>query len=279
MSQNLTELRFQTLVSGATLAAHHSSDDWVVLDCRSKLGEPEWGDRAFVEGHVPGALRANLDRQLAGAPGDGGRHPLPDRDRWLETVRSWGIGNHQQVVVYDDAGGAYAARAWWMLRWLGHRDVAVLDGGLAHWPGPLESGPAPATSASRYTPGDALTEALSVPDAGFARLTLIDARTRERWAGVAEPVDAVAGHIPGAQCLPFQENLAEDGTFLDAASLHERLAPLFEASDPVVSYCGSGVTACHNILACCIAGLPEPALYVGSWSGWITDPTRPVARA
>ena len=129
MSQNLTELRFQTLVSGATLAAHHSSDDWVVLDCRSKLGEPEWGDRAFVEGHVPGALRANLDRQLAGAPGDGGRHPLPDRDRWLETVRSWGIGNHQQVVVYDDAGGAYAARAWWMLRWLGHRDVAVLDGG------------------------------------------------------------------------------------------------------------------------------------------------------
>ena len=184
-------------------------------------------------------------------------------------------------MVYDDASGAFAARAWWMLRWLGHANVAVLNGGLAHWSGPTESGPAAAVAVSDFSPADALTRSITSQELhqavqdGNAPI-LVDARAKPRWAGTEEPIDPVAGHIPGAHCYPFQDNLREDGTFKSAEALRTRFNA---AGATVVCYCGSGVTAAHNILAMHIAGLPEPILYADSWSGWITDPGRPIGTA
>lgn len=256
-------------------------DRCVVLDCRSKLGDTEWGRNAYLAGHIKGAQFADLDKDLAAAPGSQGRHPLPDTATWLATVQRFGINDGQQVVVYDDAGGAFAARAWWMLRWLGHAAVAVLDGGLGHWSGPTEQGPAKAVAVSDFAAKDPLTRSISSADlhqamqAGTAPI-LVDARAQPRWAGIEEPIDPVAGHIPGAHCYPFTENLRADGTFKSPDELRTRFnAP----GATVVCYCGSGVTAAHNILAMHIAGLPEPILYADSWSGWITDPARPIGTA
>jgi thiosulfate/3-mercaptopyruvate sulfurtransferase len=195
----------------------------------------------------------------------------------LAVVRRFGVQNHHQVVLYDDAGGAYAARAWWMFRWLGHSDVAVLDGGLASWTGDLERAE-PAATTSDFQAKPALTKLISTADLAKTHAStdhrLLDARTQIRFDGKEEPIDPVAGHIPGAACFPFQENLGPTGSFQTAAWLKERFSDL--GQDPIC-YCGSGVTACHNILAMHIAGLAEPTLYADSWSGWITDPARPVA--
>lgn len=254
------------------------SQDCIVLDCRSQLGNPAWGPQQYEKGHIKGALYAHLDSDLADSPNQHGRHPLPDRERFVACIRNWGIHNHSQVVCYDDAGGAYAARAWWMLRWIGHRQVAVLNGGLNTWQGGLQSGPAPAVTPSAYTPGASLTRLIEVEQlqlqlASNSPPILVDARARPRWAGEQEPIDPVAGHIPGAHCYPFQDNLDADGKFRSAEELRTRFnAP----GTSIVCYCGSGVTAAHNILAMHIAGLPEPTLYADSWSGWITDPARPV---
>ena len=246
------------------------------LDCRSTLGDPDAGRRAFEAGHIAGALFLSLDDDLAATPGDGGRHPLPEPESLLNRLRALGINDEDQVVVYDDAGGAYAARAWWCLRWLGHEAVAVLDGGLKAWPAPLST-EVIRPPAGNFSQRPALTRSLDVTalTADLAAYQLIDARAQARFDGLEEPIDPVAGHIPGAICLPFQGNLKEDGTFRSATELAGR----FPDGDNVVCYCGSGVTAAHNVLAMRIAGFDEPLLYPGSWSEWIRDDQRPVATA
>jgi thiosulfate/3-mercaptopyruvate sulfurtransferase len=252
-----------------------------VLDCRSQLGDVDWGRQQYEKGHIKGAIYAHLDSDLADPPNEHGRHPLPSRERFLGCIQKWGITNDRQVVCYDDAGGAYAARAWWMLRWMGHARVAVLDGGLSTWQGDLERGAGELPLATTFTPSEPLTRLIEV-DTLMQQLkspappTLVDARARPRWAGEQEPIDPVAGHIPGAHCYPFQDNLDDSGRFKPAAELRARFnAP----GATVVCYCGSGVTAAHNMLAMHIAGLPEPVLYADSWSGWITDPARPIETA
>ena len=245
------------------------------FDCRAVLGDPDAGRRAYERGHIPGALHADLDRDLAAPPGTGGRHPLPDRAALAAKFAAWGAGIQDQLVFYDDAGGAFAARCWWLARWCGHAASAVLDGGLDAWPGALTTHvPAPERGDFQLRP--ALTRTVTATGVAdrIDEITLIDARTQRRFDGLFEPIDAVAGHIPGATCRPFQENLDARGRFRAAAELAERFVGLTE--NPVC-YCGSGVTAAHNILAMRLAGFDEPALYPGSWSEWITDPARPIA--
>lgn len=272
----------------------------LILDCRAKLGDAAWGYGQFLQGRIPTAVHADLDRHLAAPPGEQGRHPLPTKQAWVAQLRAWGLNNDRQVVTYDDAGGAYAARAWWMLRWLGHDATAVLDGGMQRWRGKLDHAAPPEPRAGDFQPQQSLVTAVSVeqvesflasnesntaneaqaPHLQASHLQaphlqaphLIDARSQARWAGLEEPIDAIAGHIPGSTCLPFQGNLSPQGTFLAPQDLHQRFADL---AGPLVCYCGSGVTACHNILALHIAGR-DAALFVDSWSGWITNPAHPI---
>jgi|TARA_Y100000031_G_scaffold146089_1_gene179479 thiosulfate/3-mercaptopyruvate sulfurtransferase len=248
-------------------------DQACVLDCRASLADPLFGERAFAEGHISGAQRADLDADLASSPGSGGRHPLPDAADLSDCLRRKGLNEDAQLIVYDDAGGAFAARAWWLARWLGHENAAVLDGGISAWRGPLEKirqTPNPGTFRRR----EALTRIVRVDELTAPHpYQLIDARAENRFHGIDEPIDPVAGHIPGAICRPFQQNLDTGGHFLPPAALRQR----FSEFERPVCYCGSGVTAAHNVLAMRHAGLPESALYPGSWSEWILDPTRPVA--
>ncbi len=273
--------QYHTLISAGELAALMASDAPLrVFDCRAQLGKPQRGAELFALGHIAGALHADLDLHLAAPPDHRGRHPLPNRDDWLAQVQRWGLLNHEQVVVYDDAGGQMAARAWWMMRWLGHDRVAVLDGGLPNWSMPLETGPAQQPTPSNFTAKAPLTRLWQV-DQVTANLqsqdhTMVDARSEVRFRGEAEPIDPVAGHIPNAICLPSTDNLTTTGEFKSPEALGHRFAGL--ATDKAVCYCGSGVTATHNILAMTIAGLQEPALYADSWSGWITDSSRPIER-
>lgn len=261
----------------------------VVLDCSFDLADSQAGEKAHAQGHLPGARYAHLDRDLSGpktARGaiDGGRHPLPTREAFAATLTAWGIGPDTPVVAYDTQGGPYAARAWWLLRWLGHTNVSVLDGGLAAWqaaggpidselhrtepaavPYPLRAPAMPTVSAERL---------LAAPAASM----VIDARAPERFRGEIEPLDAQAGHIPGARNRFFKNNLAADGRFLPADDLRKVFAAFGVPADRIVHQCGSGVTACHNLLAMEAAGLTGSALYPGSWSEWSSDPARPVAR-
>ncbi len=247
-----------------------------VIDCRARLGDLDFGRRAFNDSHIVGAVRGDLDTDFAAPPGQQGRHPLPDLDRLTERCREWGINNSTQVVVYDDMGGMFAARAWWLLRRLGHADVAVLDGGWQAWqalPGACES-QSSLPERGNFTRRPPLTRQTTAEELlRRSPSVLLDARAAERFAGIKEPIDHKAGHIPGARCLPAAGNLMPDQRFLSVAALKQRFA---DVSDDCVCYCGSGVTAAHNILAIRIAGLSEPALYPGSWSEWIEDPTRPI---
>ncbi len=246
-----------------------------LLDCRARLGDPQYGPAAYAAGHLPGAVYASLDDDFAAPPGAGGRHPLPEAEPLRERFRDWGVSDTDQIVVYDDAGGAFAARAWWCARWLGHQAVAVLDGGISAWSGPLSTDlPAPQRGDFSIRPSRTRTIDAATLSATLPARTLVDARTQRRFDGLEEPIDPVAGHIPGARCLPFQDNLDGDGRFRSPQALAERFAGL---PDDVVCYCGSGVTAAHNVLAMRIAGRPEPLLYPGSWSEWIRDPARPRA--
>ena len=259
-----------------------------VLDARFDLARPDAGAEAFLAGHIPGAQYVHLDCDLS-AKGDvpalcGGRHPLPTREHFAATVARLGITPATPVVVCDAQGGMFAARVWWMLRWIGHTAVAVLDGGVAAWTaagGTLETGaarsPVPASAyplspeaGQRVITADAL-------QAQLGRVTLIDARAPERYRGDVEPLDPVAGHIPGALNRPFSANLGVDGRFHAPETLRVAFTPLLGAGE-VVHQCGSGVTACHNLLAMEIAGLPAATLYAGSWSEWCRDGRRPVAR-
>lgn len=271
---------YQTLISADALAERLTQGAPTRLfDCRARLGEPDRGAALFAAGHIEGALHADLDIHLADKPGVQGRHPLPPFDTWLAQARRWGLTDDEQVVVYDDAGGQMAARAWWMFRWLGHEATAVLDGGLEQWQQPLASGPELEPTPSSFQPKPPLTRLWQVNDVvenlQTASHTLVDARSEVRFYGEQEPIDPIAGHIPGAMCLPCTENLTHNNCFKSATELRERFASV--ASDNTVCYCGSGVTAAHNVLAMRIAGLPEAALYADSWSGWITDSCRPIA--
>jgi len=281
-----------TLIEPAALAAHLADPDWAIVDCRFDLALPEWGAHAWAAGHLPNALYAHLDRDLSGArTALMGRHPLPAIAALTATLARWGIDKEVQVVAYDQGAGAYAARLWWLLRWLGHRRVAVLDGGFAAWERaglPIEAAatvPAPRRFTAAPAAGLVVTTAAlaRIVAAGALRrgeLTLVDARSADRFAGENETLDPVAGHIPGARNHPFSENLAAHGGFLSAPELRRRWADtLRERPVPrLIAMCGSGVTACHNLLALEAAGLTGARLYAGSWSEWIRDPARPVAR-
>ena len=267
---------FTTLIDAATLVSRGGEPGWIVVDCRAALGDPDHGRMAYGEGHIPGARYADLDRDLAAAPGKRGRHPLPDRDALAGRFAAWGIRHGDQLVAYDDAGGQFACRFWWLARWLGVESCAVLDGGLAAYleaEGELTRDMT-VIEPSAFRPRPSLTRVIEADDiiAAGPALTLIDARAGARYRGEEEPIDPVAGHIPGALSYPCADNLDDAGRFQRDAS---RFAEL-EGRD-VVSYCGSGVTATHNILAMVDAGLPEPALYPGSWSEWIEDSGRPRA--
>lgn len=277
-----------TLISAERVAAQLQDDHWLVVDCRFSLADPEAGQRAYIQGHIPRARYAHLDRDLSGPRhAASGRHPLPDPDALAARLGSWGIGNDTQVVAYDDGAGAFAARLWWLLRWLGHAGVAVLDGGWKAWTAqhlPVTGGSVHGTSRP-FTRRAALSH--PVDTAFVATLSaagkgghLVDARAPARYAGYNEPIDKVAGHIPGAINIPFERNLNDQGTFRTAQQLRELYTPHLPpaGAHDLVAMCGSGVTACHTLLALEHAGLPGAKLYAGSWSEWIADPSRPVAR-
>jgi len=273
------------LVSTAQLmAARAAGASPLIIDCSFDLADAAAGERAFAQAHLPGAVYAHLDRDLAGAKtGRNGRHPLPARADWAATLARLGVTPARAVVVYDAQGGMYAARAWWMLRWLGHRAVSVLDGGLGAWTaagGALETGAVePVAAATAYPEGDSLVATVDA-DAllkSLGRVTLLDARAGERYRGEVEPLDARAGHIPGARSRFFKDNLDAQGRFRPADQLRAAFTAFGSAPAQVVHQCGSGVTACHNLLAMEVAGLSGSALYPGSWSEWSSDPARPVA--
>ena len=257
-----------------TLARHIADDDWLAVDCRAALGDPDWGRAQYDAGHIAGAVFASLDDDLAAPAGAGGRHPLPDRDDFARVLGSWGVTKATRIVAYDADAGMYACRLWWLARWMGITNVAVLDGGFAAWQrsgGPVDTA-IPTRAASQFVAGAPLTRSVHASDILEGNHVLVDARAQERFDGITEPIDFKAGHIPGAVCMPFDGNLTADGVF-DRNS--GRFAEL-ESSESVVCYCGSGVTATHNILAMMLSGLAEPALYAGSWSEWIEDPQRPI---
>lgn len=250
-----------------------------VFDCRFDLTDVDAGVKCFEQGHIPGATYLHLNQHLSGQiePGRTGRHPLPERNAFRSLLRQRGVATDMQVVAYDDAGGMFASRLWWLTRWLGHFRVAVLDGGYQAWLNRSALSSAPAVRRSPRKP-----HAVSMDEVrtavNEATRTLLDARAKDRFDGCNETIDAKAGHIPRAISAAFQDNLGPDGRFLSPETLRERFRKLLarDGDKPVVCYCGSGVSATHNILAMMHAGLPEPALYAGSWSEWITDPDNPV---
>jgi thiosulfate/3-mercaptopyruvate sulfurtransferase len=274
------------LISTEQLQQRLGQNDLLVLDCRFALEDPAYGRRSYLDGHIPGAHFLDLDQDLS-APvvkGVTGRHPLPDPSALIERLRSCGLRADSQVVLYDDGPGAFAARAWWLLIWLGKRDgLYLLDGGLKAW---RESGQELTTTPPSNPPGDfaaqpdsslVLTTEQLAQRLGNPAMTLLDARALPRFRGEVEPLDPVAGHIPGAQCAVFTDNLGANGRFLSAQALRQRFDTLRgeRPLENLVAYCGSGVTACHNLFAMSLAGYPLAPLYAGSWSEWITDPSRP----
>ncbi|MFJ1733607.1 sulfurtransferase [Streptomyces sp. NPDC088254] len=274
------------IISASELAGGLAGDaPPVVLDVRWQLtlakaaGEPAFDGRAaYASGHVPGAVYVDLDRELAGTPGTRGRHPLPDLAEFGAAVRRAGVSAARPVVVYDGGQGWAAARAWWLLRWTGHPDVRVLDGGLPSWQGELQTD-VPVPGEGDFEPAPVAAELLDADGAAaLARSgVLLDARAGERYRGEVEPIDRVGGHIPGAISAPTTDNVGPDGRFLPAGDLRDRFKALGATEGTRVGvYCGSGVSGAHEVLALAVAGVPA-ALYVGSWSEWSSDPSRPVA--
>lgn len=276
------------LMTAEQLAARLQQPTLRVFDCRFALEDREYGARSYATEHIPGACYLDLERDLSGdvIPGRTGRHPLPAASQLIARLQACGLEADSEVVLYDDGPGAFAARAWWLLAWLGKSDgVYLLDGGLRAW---REAGlpltalkPEPAPGHFTGQPDDSmvvsaeqLSEKLKDP-----QQALLDARALPRFLGEVEPIDPVAGHIPGATCVPFTDNLDSNSRFLPVELLRARFTELLQGrpAEHVVGYCGSGVTACHNLFAMCLAGLPLARLYPGSWSEWITDPNRPIA--
>ena len=281
-------MNFTTLISASQLRAGlDAGESVVILDASFDLADVQAGERSHALGHLPGARYVHLDRDLCSAKtGRNGRHPLPTREAFSATVGGLGISPATQVVALDRQGGMVAARLWWMLRWLGHANVAVLDGGVAAWTaegGALETSiPKPLDTAPAYPQREPLVAVVDADEVmvRLGRTPLLDARAPERFRGDVEPLDTQAGHIPGARNRFFKDNLDASGRFKPAATLHAEFAPLLgmaNAAD-VVHQCGSGVTACHNLLAMEVAGFSGSALYAGSWSEWSSDPNRPLAK-
>ncbi len=276
-----------TIITAETLKQNLNNPDWIIIDCRFSLADTETGAKTYRLGHIPGARYAHLDKDLSSAITDfTGRHPLPNFGSLAKKLAQWGVSNRSQVISYDDAGGAFAGRLWWLLRCLGHDKVAVLDGGIKHW---QQQGYAITTTLPSINPGvfrPYLTDtnwvnALELQNSLAKKsICLIDARTPERYRGENEPIDPVAGHIPGAINRPFQLNLSADGLFLSNQELHRQFKDLIghTPSDQVVHMCGSGLTACHNLLAMEYAGLMGSKLYAGSWSEWIRNKNRAIAK-
>lgn len=279
-------MAYTTLVSTKDLAENLENPEWIIFDCRFTLTDPAAGKLKFNEGHIPGAIYVHLDDDLA-APvtSSSGRHPLPDVNVLAAKLGKWGVDKNKQVVVYDDTFGAMACRMWWLLRWLGHDNVALLDGVFPKWQKekrPTNTKPAKLRS-TKFTPmvrhelvvdADYVQQHISKDDS-----LLIDARPDVRFTGDVEPIDKVAGHVPGATNRPFDDNLNLGGDFLPVDELKEEFSDLLMGKDPsqVINMCGSGVTACHNILAMECLGFKNTRLYAGSWSDWITDDSRAVA--
>jgi thiosulfate/3-mercaptopyruvate sulfurtransferase len=272
-----------TLVSTGELAANLTK--WRVFDCRHDLANPKLGEQQYREGHIQGALFAHLDRDLSGRKtGANGRHPLPDPQDFEKWLGKTGLTPQDQAVCYDSGPGAMAARLWWMLRWVGHDKVAVLDGGFAKW---TSEGRPISVDVPHFTPfnypmtlrADAAVDVQSI-EKNLGKSFLLDARAPARYRGEQEPIDPIAGRIPGAKNRFNMDNLSPDGTFKQPAQLKRELEPLLRDRSPceVIHYCGSGVAACHNLLAMEIAGLKGGKLYAGSWSEWSADPKRPQER-
>jgi thiosulfate/3-mercaptopyruvate sulfurtransferase len=274
-----------TLVQAEALASQLDDARLRLFDCRFDLARPAYGRSAYLDEHLPGAHYADLNADLSSpVTPTSGRHPLPTPAQFAARLRAWGVNRDSRVVAYDDGNGMHAARLWWMLRWLGHDDVAVLDGGMRRW---LQLGLPLAEQVPAPAPGDFVAQPRSTwavaADEVLAATTdpsvrILDARAPERYRGEIEPIDRVAGHVPGARNHPFATSLGPDGRFLPAAALRESLHASLDGVAPgrAIAYCGSGVTACHLLLALEHAGLPGARLYAGSWSEWSSDPARPV---
>ena len=275
----------QTIISVEELNKN-VNDNWFIFDCRFVLKDPNGGRNKFSQGHIPGAQFADMDTDLASPmTKTSGRHPLPNPETLIEKLQQWGVNNDSQIICYDDISGAFAARMWWLMKWLGHKNTAVLDGGIEKWIAnnfPLE------TEVVKKTKGNFSGKADNSMwvDIDFVQkelaqnnLRLLDARSVERFTAFDKKTDPVPGHVPGAENFPFSENLTEQKIFLSAGKLQTRFEEVFSNTnqDQIICMCGSGVTACHNLLAMSIAGLPMTRLYVGSWSEWIKDKDRPVA--
>ncbi|WP_298294115.1 sulfurtransferase [Thiomonas sp.] len=276
--------RYTTLISADAL---RQLPDAFIVDCSHDLSNPQAGRDAYAAGHIPGAIFLHLDEDLSASPtGRNGRHPLPDADAFARRLADLGLRQEQQVVAYDRSGGAFAARLWWMLRWLGHDAVAVLDGGWQAWMaagGARDTSAPPQRARGNFQRRPALVGTVSahgvLDNLQSGKHLVVDARAPERYSGEIEDRDPVAGHIPGAKNRFFQTNLLPDGTFKSAQQLRTEYTALLEDWDPrdVIHHCGSGVTGCHNLLALAHAGLDGGLLYPGSWSEWCADPSRPVA--
>lgn len=278
---------FTDIIETSELASHLEDPDWLIFDCRFNLADPSWGEKEYFRSHIPGAIYAHLDRHLSGPiTSHTGRHPLPEPKKFVEQLSAWGVDSHKQVVVYDSLSGEFAARLWWLLNYYGHSQVAVLNGGFTKWEAeghPTRSGDEE-NRPSTFIP--TLHPEMLVTTQEIERLyqdpefLVIDARAPARFAGREEPIDPIAGHIPGAVNRFHGNNLSPSGTILSPEELRQEFRHLIghRNSRNVIVYCGSGVTSCHHVLAMHLAGIGFPRLYAGSWSEWIRDPSHPVDR-
>ncbi len=278
---------YQTIISAHELHQTIQDGEPIVCDCRFDIHRPQYGHQAFTQGHIPTAVYVDLEQELSAKPdGTNGRHPLPTTEALVDVVQSLGITNHVQVIVYDDEAGGYASLLWWILKYLGHESAAVLDGGIQAWIAAgfdlTQESKHPERSTFLADPNNHLlieyAEVLSI--LGDDSVILLDSRAPERYSGEEEPLDPIAGHIPGAKNRYWRANLEDDGKFKPGIRLREELSGYLQdrSSEQAVVYCGSGVTACHNLLAFAHAGYPMPRLYAGSWSEWCSDPTRPIVQ-
>ena len=278
-------MSYKTTISEKDLKNNISNNDFIIFDTRCDIKDSGYGIDSYTEGHIENSIFVDVDTDLASEKQQGtGRHPLPKVETFCDKLSHWGMDNNKQVVIYDDAGGAFAGRMWWMLRWLGHEDVAVLDGGLNAW---VKNGNKLITSPTLFKKSyfeptinnEMIATLRDVENAQHVLNTiLLDARSKERYEGISDPVDPIAGHVPGAISHPLGTNLDRTGKFKDKEELKHNFDKISHdlKEKEIISMCGSGITACHNILALEIAGIKNAKLYVGSWSEWITDPNRTV---